>query len=149
MTRWRVGAFAPLRGVGIPRWRGGVAPLKPARHGRSDAPLEVIDRCRIRRGRVLQLCGDDAIVLTDRISFDSGMLTRGGQQAGTTERVRLGEGGRHPCGPVLVGDTVAIHWDRVCEVLSPSAQVALSRGEAVAMDRANRALSVPGTPELG
>lgn len=119
------------------------------RGGRSDAPLEVIDRCRIRRGRVLELYGDEAVVVTDRISFNSGLLAHTCSGTEGTQRVRLGEGGRHPCGPVQVGDTVAIHWDWVCEVLTPSAACALQQGEAAAIERANRALSVPGAPELG
>lgn len=119
------------------------------RGGRSDAPMEVIDRCRIRRGKVLELRGDEAVVLTDRMSFTSGALTRVSPEAETTECVRLGEGGRHPCGPVRVGDVVAIHWDWVCEVLTPAAALALQQGEAAAIERANRALSVPGAQELG
>jgi hypothetical protein len=119
------------------------------RAGRSDAPLEVIDRCRIRRGKVLELHGDEAVVVTDRMSFTSGVLAATGRGSPTTEWVRLGEGGRHPCGPVRVGDVVAIHWDWVCEVLTPAAALALRQGEQAATERANRALSVPGAPELG
>lgn len=119
------------------------------RGGRSDAPLEVIDRCRIRRARVLEVHCDEACVVTDRISFSSGVLEVNSPGGGVTQRVRLGEGGRHPCGPVKVGDTVAVHWDWVCEVLTPAAGEALGRAEIAAIRRANRALAVPGAPELG
>ncbi len=119
------------------------------RDGRSDAPLEVINRCRIRRGRVVELHRDEALVCTDRISFASGRLVCDRAATMMTQWVRLGEDGRHPCGPVAVGDVVAIHWDWVCEVLDPAAAVALGRGEAAALERANAALSIPGAPELG
>jgi hypothetical protein len=119
------------------------------RDGRSDAPLEVMDRCRIRRGKVLELHGDEAVVVTDRMSFTSGVLTAAGPGSERTEWVRMGQGGRHPCGPVRVGDIVAIHWDWVCEVLTPAAAFARHDGEAAAIERANRALSVPGARELG
>lgn len=119
------------------------------RGGRGDAPLEVIDRCRIRRGKVVGVHGEEASVVTDRICYDSGRLRLGSAADVVTQRVRLGDGGRHPCGLVRVGDTVAIHWDWVCEVLTPVAAAALGEGEAAAIERANRALSVPGAPELG
>lgn len=97
----------------------------------------------------MELHGDEAVVVSERMSFTSGVLTAAGPGSETTQRVRLGECGRHPCGPVRVGDVVAIHWDWVCEVLTPAAALALQQGEAVAIERANRALSVPGAREPG
>lgn len=118
------------------------------RGGRSDAPLQVLDRCRIRRGRVVELHGDEVVVRTDRMRFGSGALSCD-PVAGFVERVRLGEDGRRLCGPVEVGDLVAIHWDWVCEVLSPWRWALLGRSEASAIERANRALAVGGATELG
>ena len=119
------------------------------RGGVVDAPVEVIDRCRIRVGRVMELDGDAAVVSTDRIVFRSGRLERRSGDPTAVERVRLGEGGRHPCGPVRVGDTVAVHWDWVCEVLHQRGAAAVEHAETAALALANRALAEPGAAELG
>ena len=120
------------------------------RGGRVDTPLEVMDRCRIRRGSVLAVSGDEAVVRTDRVCFEHGRIRVGGPAAvDEVQTVRLGVDGRHPCGAVAVGDTVALHWDWVCEVLDGQAAATLARTESEAIERANRSLAVPGSPEPG
>ena len=118
------------------------------RAGRTDAPLTVMDRCRIRRGTVVAVEGDEAVVRTDRVELHRGRLSVTGRRDpvpddAVVERVRLGEAGRHPCGAVRVGDVVSVHWDWVCEVLTPAASAALGRAERLAVEAANRALAVP------
>lgn len=123
------------------------------RAGRTDAPLAVMDRCRVRRGTVVAVEGDEAVVRTDRVGLDGGRLSVTGRRDpgsddAVLERVRLGEAGRHPCGEVGVGDEVSVHWDWVCEVLTPAASAALGRAERLALEAANRALwrgAGPGT----
>ncbi len=111
------------------------------RAGRVEAPLQVIDRCRIRWGEVLEVSGDAAVVSCCRVGLAEGRLVLG---APVVETVQLGEGGRHPCGAVGQGDVVSLHWDWVCEVLTPAGLAALRRSTAVAMEAANRSLSVNG-----
>jgi hypothetical protein len=111
------------------------------RAGRVEAPLNVMDRCRIRWGRVLEVEGDSAVVESRRLELDQGAL-RLGEPA--TEVVVLGRDGRHPCGAVRPGDVVSMHWDWVCEVLEPAGLRALRAGTAAAMTAANRSLAVNG-----
>jgi hypothetical protein len=116
------------------------------RAGRTEAPLTVMDRCRIRRGTVVAVEGDEAVVRTDRVGLHRGRLSvtplrDRAPDGAVVERVRLGEGGRHPCGAVAVGDVVSVHWDWVCEVLSPAASAAVGRAERLALAAANRALA--------
>jgi hypothetical protein len=115
------------------------------RAGRVEAPLEVMDRCRIRWGEVVEVAGDAAVVRSRPLELLEGRLALG---PGVVEVARLGDGGAHPCGAVHPGDVVSLHWDWVCEVLRPSELVALARATAAALEAANRSLSVRGGGEL-
>ena len=119
------------------------------RGGLTDAPLSVIDSCRIRRAKVISADGDTAVVSTDRITFHGGQL--GIQQDADPHvlSVRLGEGGVHPCGPVGPGEVVSVHWDWVCEVLDDRTSTAVGLAEKRALSRANLALGQRGSPDLG
>lgn len=117
------------------------------RAGGTEAPLEVLDRCRIRSGRVLAVEGGWATVLSRPLCFDGSRLSLGPARA---ERARLPAAGPGDDGPAA-GDTVSLHWDWVCDRLSPSALLRLractgrnlravnelpAPGPAVACDRA-------------
>lgn len=120
------------------------------RSGHTGAPLAVMDRCRIRRARVLEVHGDEAVVRTDRLVLRDGVL--GIDEAapeGVVERVRLGEAGNHPCGPVRAGDLVTLHWDWVCEAIDDRIAARVGLAESAALQRANRALAHAGPVELG
>lgn len=119
------------------------------RGGLEDAPLAVIDSCRIRRARVLSTDGDTAVVSTDRITFHGGQLGIRPEVDPHVLSVRLGEEGVHPCGPVVPGDVVSVHWDWVCEVLDERTSAAVGLAEKRALSRANLALGQPRSPELG
>jgi hypothetical protein len=116
------------------------------RTGRVEAPLQVMDRCRVRWGVVRAVDGDAAVVDCAPLEFGAGKLRLG---VPAPETVRLGDGGHHPCGPVAVGDTVSLHWDWVCEVLSEPEQRRLRAYFGAAVQAANRALAVPGATDLG
>mgnify|MGYP001812544057 CR=1 FL=1 len=85
------------------------------RQGVVDEPLEIVDRCRISWGRVRAVVGDRAVVDRPPLRW------RG-------DRLQL-----HPSEPVEVSspiplqpdDVVSIHWDTVCDVLSPQQLSAL------------------------
>jgi hypothetical protein len=111
------------------------------RAGRVAAPLEVMDRCRIRWGEVLEVHGDSVVVRCRRVELVEGRLVLG---EAAVESVRSGDGGARPCGAVHPGDVVSLHWDWVCEVLVPGEVVALRRCTAAALEAANRSLSVRG-----
>ncbi|WP_062202872.1 DUF6390 family protein [Demequina salsinemoris] len=87
------------------------------RGGVGDAPLEVLDRCRIGWGRVVELRGDVADVLTPRLGWDGRRLALGTPRL-EPMRVRRGELGL--ARPFVVGDWVSLHWDWVCDRLSPA-----------------------------
>jgi hypothetical protein len=83
------------------------------RSGSVDQPLRVLDRCRIRWGRVLHVVGTEAIVATRPLTWDGVSLGLGRARP---EAVHLGRDGTNLVW-VSPGDAVALHWDWVCERL--------------------------------
>lgn len=99
-----------------------------------DQPLRVLDRCRIRWGRVLSVTPTGAEVATRGLTYAGHTLALG---APVTEVVA-----RHPdgIGPDLgVGDWVSLHWDWVCDRLD-------SRGLASLRHYTERTLRVANAP---
>jgi hypothetical protein len=76
--------------------------------------LQVLDRCRIRWGRVAALQGDQAVVESQALQWDGRHLTLGEPALETVTRSLDGVG----LGPDLeVGDWVSMHWEWVCDRL--------------------------------
>jgi hypothetical protein len=74
-------------------------------------PLNILDNCRISWGTVVSVQDDTtAEVKRQRLQWDGTALFLGEV---TTHRVELGI-------PAADGDLVAVHWDRVCDRLTPS-----------------------------
>lgn len=88
------------------------------RGGLDGPPLAVLDRCRIRAGRVLEVQGDLARVSDHGLAFAGGRLVPGPRRQ---QLVRWSEAGMGSAPELLPGDRVAMHWDWVCARLSPSA----------------------------
>ncbi len=88
--------------------------LRAGGHG---APLEILDRCRVRWGRVEAVAGDLVTVRNRRLRFDGSRLTLGHEQV---EQARRGISGRAMVSDLEPGDTVSLHWDWVCDRLSPA-----------------------------
>jgi hypothetical protein len=136
-TRWPALADAlpplplPHHGLhvfGVYPWVGLLR--SPARQ----AALHVLDRCRVRWGTVVDVAGDHALVRSRPLVFDDA-LALGAPQV---ERVRVADRGyRLPprCAP---GDTVALHWDWVCEPLTAAALGWLQRLTVAQVAAANR-----------
>jgi hypothetical protein len=77
--------------------------------------LTVLDRCRIRWGRVTSLDGDLAVVLSRPLQWDGRYLSLGEPRPETVSVALQGVGHTRP---LVVGDRVSLHWDWVCERLS-------------------------------
>jgi hypothetical protein len=77
--------------------------------------LEVLDRCRIRWGRVALLRDQEAVVLSRHLLWDGRSLTLGRPE---TEHVRWLSDGWTPLESLSPGDWVSMHWGGVCDRLS-------------------------------
>jgi hypothetical protein len=105
------------------------------RSGRVDEPLQVLDRCRIRWGQVVETDGDWAVVRSRPLGWDGHRLVLGPPRA---EQVRAGAGGLGLAGGLAADDWCALHWDWVCAVLSPARLAALAHHTTRQMDVVNR-----------
>ena len=114
------------------------------RAGVEGPPLDVLDRCRIRWGRVESLEGDIALVTSRPLTFVGSRLTL------AEERI---EEAHHHVGaaagvPTLrPGDIVSMHWDWICERLSPPSLAWLRSCTQHNLDAVN-ALARPGPAKL-
>lgn len=108
------------------------------RSGRVDQPLMVLDRCRIRWGRVEAVSGDRAVVRSRPLVWDGRHLALGIPRP---EEVTVGDNGLSLI-DVTVGDWCAVHWDWVCDVLSPARLAALQHHTGRQLAVVNR-LSYP------
>jgi len=118
--------------------------LRLLRAGKEGPPLEVLDRCRIRWGAVEAVTDDVVTVRSRCLSFDDHRLALGAERV---EHARLSLDGKGPRIALRPGDTVSLHWDWVCDRLSPTALGWLQRcteGNLAAVNAA--AGPVPGRP---
>ena len=92
------------------------------RSGIVDEPLHVLDQCRTTPALVLSTHGDSADVLAEPLLWAAGRLQLGESEP---RRVRWRDGGRSFAQP-QPGELVSLHWDFVCEVLTPQAAARLA-----------------------
>lgn len=81
---------------------------------RYEQALTVLDRCRIRWGRVQQVRADQLVVQSQPLLFDDGRLHLGPPIVETVERTLNGVG---LVTEFAVGDWVSMHWEWVCDRL--------------------------------
>lgn len=81
------------------------------RTGATDHALHVLERCRIRPGRVLQVQGPEALVRTRPLTWDGARLGLGPPRV---DPARVGDAGFHLDRRIACGDVVALHWDWAC-----------------------------------
>ena len=82
------------------------------RSGYADHALEVIDRCRIRWGVVVGRSGGKVVVESHSLTWDGNRLDLGPLRTETVQQSM--------CEPLVdVDDTVALHWDYVCQGIGP------------------------------
>ncbi len=83
---------------------------------KADKALEVLDRCRIRWGQVVSVTGDQVLVRSQPLTWDGRSLGLGEPAVETAKRAVDGSGFVDELAP---GDWVSLHWDWVCDRLSP------------------------------
>ncbi|HEX7536383.1 MAG TPA: DUF6390 family protein [Dermatophilaceae bacterium] len=86
------------------------------RSGTVAEPLHVLDRCRIRWGRVVAVIGDRAVVRSRPLEWDGHRLVLG---AVRDEEAVTGEGTLRLGRALAAGDWCSLHWDWVCDRLEP------------------------------
>lgn len=96
---------------GVYPWVGLLRDDRKASHA-----LTVLDRCRIRWGRVTAVTGDQVVVRSRPLTWDGRYLTLGEPTLETATASRDGVGFLRDLAP---GDWVSLHWDWVCDRVSP------------------------------
>jgi hypothetical protein len=114
------------------------------RAGVQGPPLEVLDQCRIRWGRVESLDGDAALVRSQPLEFVGSRLVLGAERV---ERVQYRVERSGFVSDLLPGDVVSMHWDWICDRLS-SASLAWLRACTRHNLAAVNALARPGPATL-
>lgn len=92
------------------------------RSGIVEKPLHVLDQCRTTPALVLSVDGESADVLVEPLLWGDGRLRLGEPEP---RRVRWSDGGRSFARP-QAGELVSLHWDFVCDVLTPDAAARLA-----------------------
>ena len=109
------------------------------RAGRQGPALDVLDQCRVRWGRVVSAGTDTAVVCTSTLAFSESRLVLAGEHEMRAKRLA-----RQSDDPALrAGDLVSLHWDWICETLSPARARRLQAYTRKNLDAVN-ALAVPG-----
>lgn len=93
-------------------WRGR---LRDARQ--SSIALHVLDHCRIRWGRVVSVVGDQATIRVRPLTWDGLALSLGEPHVESARIAADGTGFLHNLTP---GDVVSLHWDWVCDRITPA-----------------------------
>jgi hypothetical protein len=121
LAQWQGnGAAAALAGRGVAHHSFHVFAVYPwlalLRSGREQPALQVLDQCRIRWGYVQSLAGDVVTVQSQALVFDGSRLLL---EPGRFERARRRCHGYRLAPAIRPGDVVALHWDWVCDRLTP------------------------------
>jgi hypothetical protein len=107
------------------------------RTGIVEEPLRVLDRCRTAAALVTSVGNEDARVLIRPLEWNGRTLQLG---PWTTRDVRWRDDGLALIAP-QPGDWVSLHWDFVCDRLTPRAAATLDRTVGRALAAVNRSTS--------
>ena len=113
------------------------------RTGWVEEPVRVLDRCRIRWGKVVRLGDGRAVVRFRRLVWDDRELVLGPNE---DEEVVHAVDGLSLAPHIAVGDWVSLHWEWVCDLLTPTQLRALREGtrrELAAVNAASRSAPAP------
>ncbi len=113
-----------------------VAMLGDAR--RTPQALNVLDGCRIRWGRVLDVSGDQLTAESRPLAWDGVRLGLGPP---VVETVRHAIDGRGLASKLAPGDWVTMHWDWVCDRVSDQQRRRLQTYSARSLALANKLLA--------
>lgn len=112
--------------------------------GRDEHPLKVLDRCRVRWGRVVAVQGDQVVVRSRRLTWDGTRLDLGAPEM---EAATCAVGGTGFVGALEAGEWVALHWHWVCDRLASGQLAALrhytARQLAISNDQLRARVTVP------
>lgn len=107
------------------------------RTGIVDQPLHVLDQCRITPATVQEVGADGTLsVLARPLLWQHGELLLGEPEP---RSVRWRSDGLAFVDRPLAGEQVSLHWDFVCDRLTPAAAHALLRANRLAIGAVNRA----------
>ena len=106
------------------------------RSGDATDPLRVLESCRITPGRVLEVDGERATVEAQPLEWDGQTLRLGAPKPRRAAWRRDGLGFLDELRP---GDRVSLHWDWICDRLTPSQSQTLGRYTLRMLALANRA----------
>ena len=98
--------------------------------------MNVLDRCRIRVGEVTAVDGEQVTVSTQLLVWDGAALR---ETEPVIETARWSVDGGSLIEAPAVGETVALHWDWVCQVIRSDQARTIREREALA--RAGAGLS--------
>jgi hypothetical protein len=99
------------------------------RSGIVDEPLRILDQCRTTPGRVVTVEDETAVVLARPLLYEKGRLGLGPPAPRTVRWSEVGLAFARPA----PGDLVSLHWDFVCDLLTPRAARALDRATRLAL----------------
>ena len=105
------------------------------RTGVVDEPLRILDQCRTTPAVVQSVDGESLGVLARPLRWNGRVLELG---APALRTVRWQDDGLSFVRAPIPGDRVSLHWDFVCDLLSPGAAAALSRATDRALQAVNR-----------
>ena len=94
------------------------------RSGKQEPAMTVLERCRIRWGRVEAVDGADVTVRSQPLGFDGRDLVLLDERV---EQACLSVDGIGFVQDLVQGDLVSLHWDWVCDRLEPRALAHLER----------------------
>jgi hypothetical protein len=108
---------------------------------RHEQALTVLDRCRVRWGRVLAVFPDRLLVESQPLLFADGRLFLGAPRSETVERTLNGVG---LVSEFTIGDWVSMHWEWVCDRLSATQLAALRHYTRLHLEVVNHRVEHPG-----
>jgi hypothetical protein len=92
--------------------------------------VSVLDRCRIRTGKVVSVSGEQATVISRPLVWDGSALVAGPPRP---ETVAWSAEGRSLLAGISPGDLVSLHWDWVCDVITAEQASRIESLESLAL----------------
>ena len=109
---------------------------------KASTAVSQLDSCRIHWGQIVSVAGDEASVRSRALEWDGFALVLGEPQVRTA---RIALDGTGFLDDLTAGDAVSLHWDWVCDRLTPRQLQQLRYYTARHLDIANAKLSQHGS----